>query len=150
MSPGDTARWQADAACRDTVARSARLADLHDHEALASLFTEDAELQRPGGEVLRGRAAIQAAYGARPAHRLTRHLVAGTVVDLRTNDEACAISAVLLWNGSLDDAAGPFGRPAHAPAVVGEFDDLLRRCADGCWRIVRRHARFVLHDAAGA
>lgn len=134
-------------ACRDTVERAAHLADLPDPAGLAALFTEDAVLQRPSGDTLVGRAAIQAAYAARPAQRITRHLVAGTVVTLRADGEAHALSSVLLCSGSLDDPPGPQGRPMRGPPVVGEFDDLLRRGADGRWRIARRTARFLLHGA---
>lgn len=135
------------AACRDTVERAARLADHPDPAGLAQLFTEDAELQRPQGEWLQGRQAIQAAYAARPAHRLTRHLVAGCVVDLLDDHHAHALSTVLLCTGSLDDAVGPQGRPLHGPVIVGEFDDLLQAGADGVWRIARRRASFLLHGA---
>lgn len=138
-------RWSAVTACRDTVARAARLADLQDHEALAALFTEDAELQRPGGEWMRGRAAILEAYRSRPSRKLTRHLIAGTVVDLLTGDKARAVSTVLLLSGRHDDPVGPFGRSAHGPLVVGEFDDMLSRDSGGAWRIARRCASFTLH-----
>lgn len=135
------------AACRDTVERAARLADQPDPAGLAQLFTEDAALQRPQGEWLHGRQAIQAAYAARPAHRLTRHLVAGCVVDLLDDQSARALSTVLLCSGSLDDAVGPQGRPLHGPLIVGEFDDLLQAGSDGVWRIARRRASFLLHQA---
>jgi len=144
-APDETGRWLIVAACCDTVTRAARLTDLQDHTGFAALFTEDAELRRPGAEVLHGRAAILASYRARPADRLTRHLVAGSVVDVIDASHARATSTVLLYRGQLDDPVGPFGRPTHGPAVVGEFDDLLRREADGCWRIEWRHAQFVLH-----
>lgn len=138
------------AGCCDTIARAARLADLQQHEAFAALFTEEAELQRPGGAWLRGREAILAAYRERPAERLTRHLIAGTVVDLLADGDAAALSTVLLWSGVRTDPDGPSGRPARGPRCVGEFDDRLRRGDDGVWRIVRRQARFVLHEGEGA
>jgi ketosteroid isomerase-like protein len=143
----DPTRLLIQLACRDTVDRAAHLADLPDPAGLAALFTADAVLQRPSGDTLVGRAAIQAAYAARPAQRLTRHLVAGTVVDLLPSGEARALSSVLLCSGSLDDTPGPQGRPMRGPPVVGEFDDLLRREADGRWRIAHRTARFLLHQA---
>lgn len=143
-------RWLADAACRDVVSRAARLTDLQAHDEFAALFTDDAELQRPGGETLHGRAAIVAAYRARPAGRLTRHLLGGTVVDLLGDDEATAHTAVLLYRSSEAEPVGAFGRAVQGPAVVGSFDDRLRRGADGRWRISRRVARFEMHtpDAA--
>lgn len=139
-----------DAACRDTIARAARLVDLQDYEGFAALFTEDGVLQRPGGEPLVGREAIVAAYRARPASRITRHLLAGTVVDLLAPDEAQAYSSVLLWVGDEADAIGPQGRPARGAQVAGEFEDRLRLCADGRWRISHRIARFLLHAGGPA
>jgi hypothetical protein len=76
---------------------------------------------------------------------MTRHLVAGSVVDFRAPDEALAISKVLLWTAVPDGAAGPFGRRAQSRQVVGEFEDTLRLCSDGLWRIAHRQARFLLH-----
>ena len=137
--------WSIDVACRDTIARAARRVDLQDYEGFAALFTEDGVLQRPNGEPLQGRAAMVAAYRARPATRITRHLLAGTVVDIVSADEALAHSAVLLWVGEQTDATGPSGRPARGAQVAGEFEDRLRRCDDGRWRISHRIARFVLH-----
>lgn len=145
MNDAELERWCIDSACRDTVARAAQAQDAQDWDGLAALFTPDGCLLRPGGEALVGRAAIVAAYRARPAQRLTRHLLAGSVVDRLSPDAARALSLVLLWTGSRDDVPGPQGRPAHGPQQVGEFDDLLHRDADGRWRIARREARFVLH-----
>lgn len=140
---------QIEAACLDTIARAARMVDRQDYEAFAALFTEDGVLQRPGGEPLQGRSAIVAAYRARPASRITRHLLGGTVVDVLSADEALAFSNVLLFAGDSADAAGPSGRPARGPQVAGEFEDRLRRCDDGRWRIAHRIARFTLHAGGG-
>ena len=57
------------------------------------------------------------------------------------------MSSVLLCSGNLAHRPDPQGRPMRGPPVVGEFDDLLRREADGRWRIARRTARFLLHGA---
>lgn len=138
-------------ACLDLVLRAAACADAGDAPGLSQLFSEDGQLQRPGGETLQGRAAIASAYGQRPAGRLTRHLVTNTLVELQGADQASAHSQVLLW--SCDEAAVPTaqGRPAHGRQLVGEFDDRLCRGSDGQWRIARRQARFVMfRDAPGA
>lgn len=137
-----------EAACRATVARTARLADLPDPVGFAAWFTADARLERPSGEQLAGRAAIEAAYAARPAQRLTRHLLGGTVVEVVAPDAARALSTVLLCSGDLTDPPGRHGRPMDGPMVVGEFDDELRREPDGQWRISYRRASFVLHRNA--
>jgi uncharacterized protein (TIGR02246 family) len=142
-------RHIAESACRDVVRRAALKLDENDLDGFASLFTEDAVVVRPGKEPLRGVEALIESYRARPATHMTRHLVAGSVVDLRAPDEAHAISNVLLWTAAPDTAAGPFGRQAQSRQVVGEFEDTLRLCSDGLWRIAHRQARFVLHVEAG-
>lgn len=142
-------RHIAESACRDVVARAALKLDANDLDGFASLFTPDAIVVRPGKEPLHGVDALVQSYRARPASHMTRHLVTGSVVDLRAPDEARAISNVLLWTGSADDSVGPFGRRAQARQVVGEFEDILRLCSDGLWRIAHRQARFVLHAETG-
>lgn len=138
-------RHLAEAACRDVVRRAAMKLDANDLDGFASLFTRDAVVVRPGKEPLRGVAALIESYRARPPGHMTRHLVAGSVVDLRAPDEAHAVSNVLLWTAVPDDAPGPFGRRAQSRQVVGEFEDTLRLCSDGLWRIAHRQARFLLH-----
>jgi uncharacterized protein (TIGR02246 family) len=131
-------------ACLDLVLRAAACADAGDAQALAQLFAEDGLLQRPSGEPLHGRAAIAAAYGQRPAGRMTRHLVTNTLFDMVDADHARACSLVLLWSCDAAAEPGPHGRPAHARQLMGEFDDSFVRAADGHWRIQRREARFVM------
>ena len=138
-------RHIAESACRDVVRRAALKLDANDLDGFASLFTRDAVVVRPGKEPLRGVEALIESYRSRPASHLTRHLVAGSVIDLRAPDEAHVISNVLLWTATGDDAPGPFGRRAQSRQVVGEFEDTLRLCSDGLWRIAHRQARFVLH-----
>ena len=142
-------RHIAESACRDVVRRAALKLDANDLDGFAALFTDDAVVVRPGKEPLQGVKALIASYRARPASHMTRHLVAGSVIDLRAPDEAHAVSDVLLWTAITDDAVGPFGRRAQSRQVMGEFEDTLRLCADGLWRIAHRHARFVLHVDTG-
>jgi hypothetical protein len=141
--PGALERLLAEQACRDLIARAVLHTDSHRHEDFAALFTQDAVLTRPGGEPLRGREAILASYRARPAERITRHLVTGSVITLDSPTQARGLSYVLLWGGEAGDAEGPSGRPARRQ-VMGEFDDLFTLTAEG-WRIARRDARFVLY-----
>lgn len=141
-------RHIAECACRDVVRRAALKLDSNDLDGFASLFTSDAIVVRPGKEPLHGVEALIESYRGRPASHMTRHLVAGSVIDMRAPDEAHALSNVLLWTASAEEAAGPFGRRANARQVVGEFEDTLRLCADGMWRIAHRQARFLLHVEA--
>jgi hypothetical protein len=142
-------RLLAEQACRDLVVQAAAFTDGQDHAAFAALFAEEGVLVRPGAQPLHGRAAIVASYASRPSGRLTRHLISNSLVTLESATQARATSAVLLWSGAMSDAAGPFGRPAHARQVVGEFDDRFVHTPQG-WRIARREARFLLFREASA
>jgi uncharacterized protein (TIGR02246 family) len=142
---GEITAWIAQQACRDLVVQAAACIDAQDYEAFAALFLPDGELQRPGDSRLQGRAAILAAYRARPADRITRHVVTNMRVDLESESLARVSSLVLLWSGSLTAQPGPFGRPAQPRRVLGEFEDRLLQVGEG-WRIARRIARFVLVD----
>ncbi|WP_280192635.1 nuclear transport factor 2 family protein [Delftia sp. PS-11] len=130
--------------CLDLVLRAAACADAGDAHALAQLFAEDGVLQRPNAAPLRGRAAIAAAYGQRPAGRMTRHLVTNTLVELLGDDCASARSQVLLWSCSEADAPTAHGRLAQTRQIIGEFDDRFCRSAQGHWLIAQREARFVM------
>ncbi|WP_249277642.1 nuclear transport factor 2 family protein [Pandoraea sp. PE-S2R-1] len=129
-------------ACQDLVMRFAACNDRRDPQGLAALFTEKGVLVRPGSDPLVGQAAIAAAYAERPAERLTRHLVGNVLIDVKSATGAIGSSTVLLWSGSTQDVAGPFGRPAQGRQVMGEFEDTFVKTAQG-WRIARREARFT-------
>lgn len=148
--PLELQRWCIDAACRDTIARTAACTDQQAHEAFANLFTEEAQLLRPGGQALSGRAAILAAYRARPAERITHHLLVGTVVDVMSSDSATATTRVLLYKSDAQQTTGPEGRPAQGPALVGRFEDRLVPDAQGRWLICERRASFDLWIPAPA
>ena len=130
-------------ACAGLVHRAATLTDRPAPDEFAALFTMNAELVRPNGDAVIGRPEIEASYRARSADRLTRHLITTVVVDVESSTSARGKSVALLWSGSLNDSAGPFGRPAHARQVVGEFEDQFELTAEG-WRIARRQAQFLL------
>ena len=108
-------RLVAEQACRALVLAAADAIDGGDYHALVQLFDTDAELVRPDGVVLRGHAAILAAYAARNPDRLTRHLVSNqrVEVDLAAGT-ARAACTILLWSGRHSDVQSPRGRPAAA------------------------------------
>ena len=130
--------------CKDLVARAAYFTDQQDHDAFVELFTEDAQLARPGGTWLNGRDEILVSYRAKPADRITRHLVSNTVFLDTQADSAQAISYVLLWSTSADSASEAFGRKANARQVLGEFHDSFVKTERG-WRIAKREAVFIMY-----
>lgn len=139
----DIERLMIDHACRALVQRAADAADAANADQLARLFMADAELHRPGGDVLAGRAAILASYRARPANRITRHLVVSTSVEVESAGRARGVTRVLLWSSSTAEAAGPQGRRATRQ-VLGAFDDEFAK-QGGAWLIAKRHASFELY-----
>jgi ketosteroid isomerase-like protein len=142
-------RLIAERACRDTVLAAADAVDHQDYAALVALFSADGTLVRPDGTVLQGRDAIHAAYAARGAERLTRHLVCNHVVQIDAAGTACeSRCTILLWSGRRTDPETPKGRPADAMQQVGEISDRMVLTPEG-WRIQRRVARFTFHAGAG-
>ena len=138
-------RLLAESACRALVLAAADAVDRQDHAAFVALFTPDGVLVRPDGTLLQGHDAIHAAYAARPADRLTRHLICNHSVQIGPDGTAATSRCtVLLWSGKRSDPETPKGRPADGLQQVGEIDDELVMTTEG-WRIARRDARFVLH-----
>lgn len=114
--------------------------DAQDWAAVAALYTEDGSLRRPsGGDPVQGRDAILAAFVARPA-RAQRHVIANTVVDVLSADEATAFSVIVLYMG---DAADDGGQETQLPVqaanspLIGTFTDRVVKTGDG-WRFAAR------------
>lgn len=132
MSPID--RLIADAEIARAVTSYAVLNDAGDFERVTALFTEDGVLTRPsGGEPIRGRAAILAAFKARPP-RLSRHVIANILVDLVSDTEARCRSTMLLFSAP---AGGELPVKASHPALLGGFDDRLVN-QNGAWLFAER------------
>lgn len=118
---------------RNLIARVAQLADHGDAEEYASLFTEDAAWEFPGGP-RRGRADILAGARERRQQRVTgpgsatRHLIATLAVRVEDATTATADSYFQFWRDT-----------ATSPTLfnMGHYHDVLRR-EDGAWRVARR------------
>ena len=134
---------QIKALCRELIIQAASHADQHQARALADVFTADGCLRRPGGEPILGREAIFQTYAARPADRMTRHLITNTLVELRSSTEALATSYALVLAGSRNEEDSAKGRKASS-CQVGEFEDRLVLTGEG-WRIAERRASFTLY-----
>jgi hypothetical protein len=126
-------RLLAEAEIARAVTRYAVLNDEGDFDGVAALFTEDGVLTRPsGGEPIRGRAAILAAFKARPP-RISRHVITNIMVELGSEHEARCRSTMLLYS------APPGDLPAKAshPALLGGFADRLVQ-ENGAWLFAER------------
>ena len=110
--------------------------DAADWEAVAALYTQDGSLRRPsGGEPVHGREAILAAFRARPP-RLQRHVIANTVVDVVSENEAAAFSVIVLYMGYAAEDGGLPVKAANSP-LIGTFTDRVVLTGDG-WRFAER------------
>ncbi|WP_167394294.1 nuclear transport factor 2 family protein [Limnohabitans parvus] len=134
---------QAENRCRHLVIAAAEAVDGQQYEVFAACFTEDAVLQRPGGEPLTGRAAILASYAQKSPHRLTQHLLCNHRVVVDPAGWAESSCKVLLYVSDQRREHGTQGRLADSKHHVGEFRDHLILTPDG-WRIQNRKAWFEL------
>jgi ketosteroid isomerase-like protein len=134
-------------ACCEVVLKAAAAVDAQDYDALVSLFAPDAQLQRPGGAVLRGRAEILQAYRSKDPQRMTHHVITNHLVTLTAVDRAESRCKVLLYATDQRHASTPQGRPADAQQLLGVIVDALIR-TDAGWQIQSRLAWFELQIQA--
>ena len=138
----ETAALIAERACERLVLDSAAHNDDRDWEALSALYTPDARLVRPSGQMVNGNEAIEASYRAGPVERRTRHVCTNIRVTLDNPDAASATTLVLIYSWTE-----PTIESSNEPAVIGspalgEFADTFVRGSDG-WRISARTARIL-------
>jgi ketosteroid isomerase-like protein len=129
-------RQSIEASCIRLINHYANLNDAQDWEAVAALYTGDAVMRRPsGGDPVEGRAAILAAFKARPP-RVQRHVVANTVVDVEGPATARAFSAIVLYQGEPATDGGLPVQSANSP-LIGWYRDLIVPTQAG-WRFAER------------
>jgi ketosteroid isomerase-like protein len=110
--------------------------DAQDWHACAALYTEDASFRRPsGGDPIVGREAILAGFLARPP-RAQRHVIANVVVDVVSETEATAFSAIILYQGEPASDGGLPVQSANSP-LIGWFRDRIVLTREG-WRFAER------------
>jgi ketosteroid isomerase-like protein len=115
--------------------------DAGDFEAMADMFTEDGVFARPsqGDVLIRGKAAILAAYASRPP-RFTRHLITSVVVTVEDQDNARAHSYLSLYTGQEGVGLPRAAEPAY---LIGDFRDRFVR-RDGVWKFSERLGSLAL------
>ena len=132
-------------ACEKLVIDSATFNDHMDWPALAGLYTPDGTVERPNGEVIRGREAIEESYAAGPTNRLTRHACVNLRVHVDSSSEAHATTlAIIYFCDANDTPNGHMGIRANESHLVGEFEDTFASTDEG-WRISSRIARMIMH-----
>lgn len=142
-------RLETEAACQRLIYLAGAFVDDTDYLSFCALFTTDGRLERPDGSVLSGRPEILAAYQSRPLHRQTVHVISNTRFAEVLENTCEATSLVTLWATDRTTEAGPFGRAAEPPLVLGVFEDKFSQTLDG-WRIASRRARFLMHAGGAA
>jgi len=127
--------------CERMIHHYAMLNDAGDFPAMAAMFTEDGVFARPsqGDVLIRGRAAILAAYTSRPA-RFTRHLITSVVVTVEDEDNARAHSYLSLYTGQAGEG---LPRPAEPVYLIGDFKDRFVR-QEGVWKFGERLGSLAL------
>lgn len=116
-------------------------------EELVDLFTEDARYSH-GSRLSSGKEEIRKLFSERTATRVrtSRHMQTGLKITLHNSKEAEGKSVCLTF--ACD------GPPPISPAVpflVADFIDVYQHCADGRWRIKKRHIEriFTASDNKG-
>lgn len=133
----DEERRAIEADCERLIKRYVNLNDAQDWPAVAALYTEDARMGRPSqpGTFVEGRAAILAAFEARPP-RAQRHQVSNIVVDIESADAASAFSVIVLYQGDPAPDGELPALSANSP-LIGWYRDKLVRMPAG-WRFAER------------
>lgn len=125
-----------EADCARLINLYANLNDAQDWPAVAQLYAEDALFRRPsGGDPVVGREAILASFLAR-APRAQRHVIANTVVDVVSESEATAFSAIILYQGELTEDGSLPAQSANSP-LVGWYRDRMVLTGEG-WKFAER------------
>lgn len=111
------------------IRRFAMLNDAHDADGLAAMFTADGSFARPSepDAPVAGREAIGAFFRDRP-RRVTRHVMANTIVDILSDREVRAHSYVVLYMADK--------------TLIGDFHDRME-LHDGVWLFAERRGSLA-------
>jgi hypothetical protein len=129
--------------CRRLALQFMALSDRQNWSDMCALLTDDATFVRPTDpdHPIVGRAEIQAAFEARPASKITRHICTNVIITALSPSQASGSLYALLFTGSTDNR-GELGIIADGRQLVGEFEDEYVHTDQG-WRIARRSGRII-------
>ncbi|WP_425245155.1 nuclear transport factor 2 family protein [Streptomyces sp. NEAU-NA10] len=126
----------AERACERLVLDFVHRLDLGDPSSVAELFTQDGTWEWPAGErLVKGRDALRAYFGARPADRLSRRLMSNVLVEVTSPHTAVATSYFTTYR--VDGHEGGMV-PAGPPVQIGHYEDTFRRSPEGEWLLDTR------------
>jgi len=116
--------------------------DHGDTHRLVDLFTADAKYTH-GDRSSVGLDAINELFSRRNASgtRTARHMQTGLRLTIIDEDSATGNSVCLTFAANEQPPVA-----AAMPHLVADFIDEYRRCADGRWRISRRHIERIFTD----
>ncbi|KUN87120.1 nuclear transport factor 2 family protein [Streptomyces griseoruber] len=135
------AQLLAERACRRLLLDLVRRLDLGEPGSVAELFTEDGVWTWPEGDrLVKGRAALRAHFGTRPADQHARRLMADVRVDVTSPDTARATSYFTTYRTHTVPPTPP--APAPPPVGIGHYEDTLHRTPDGSWLLAARTLRL--------
>lgn len=108
-------------------------------DELVDLFTEDARYSH-GLRLSRGRYEIRKLFADRidGASRTSRHIQGGLKITLISSREASGKSVCLTFACDSPPPVSP-----ATPFLVADFIDEYQYCADGRWRIRKRHIERI-------
>ena len=131
--------------CVALLFRFAKLNDDREADALAELFVADGVFRRPTlpDQPYVGREAIRAGFHAKPATVLTRHVICNPVITILSANEARADSYILLYTAAIEPGA-KLPVPANPKQLLGAFEDVIVRDADGVWKFKTRNGSLAM------
>lgn len=131
-------------ACEQLAIGYARASDVGDADRAAAYFTEDGQLEMPGGRSFMGRDAIRQRLADQPADQVSRHVLSNISIELRSPDYAVGQSYVTMYRATRTGSAGAL--PLDGPYLVGQYDDEYRCTPEG-WRLARRKLTTIFRRA---
>ena len=126
--------------CQDAIVRFFAALDEGRMDDVANAMADDGIWHRQG-KALRGPAGVREALAARPAGRVTAHLVQNFRVDLDDAHSARVRYLVLTYRHDFPGSVAATA-PLAMPYSIAEYDDRMLRSGTG-WLVRERRSRNI-------